>query len=130
VVAEQEPEYGRMYQAPFADMIRNEVGIATVVAGNITTADQCNTLIGAGRTDLVALARPLMNDPHFMLAAAAHYDQQQQFWPPQYLSGKSFAHAQAAKTREEQHELRVAAKPPAPAEALAIAMARGDLLQH
>jgi anthraniloyl-CoA monooxygenase len=125
VVEEQEPEYGRMYQAPFADCVRNEAGIPTIVAGNITSADQCNTLIAAGRTDIVALARPLLNDPHFVLAAAARYQHRGQFWPPQYHSGRGAAFTQAARLAEEQRELRLAAKPPKPAEALAIAVARG-----
>jgi anthraniloyl-CoA monooxygenase len=129
VVDEQEPVYGRMYQAPFADAIRNEIGIPTIVAGNITTADQCNTLIAAGRTDIVALARPLMNDPHLVLTAAAHYGHDRQYWPPQYRSGKPAAEALARADAQEQRELRIAAKPPAPKDALAIAIARGELLR-
>jgi anthraniloyl-CoA monooxygenase len=129
VVDEQDPVYGRMYQAPFADLIRNEVGIATIVAGNITSADQCNTLIAAGRTDMVALARPLLADPHFTLAAAARYGHREQFWPPQYLSAKAASYARARTEEQEQRELRLAAKPPAPTEALAVAIARGELLQ-
>jgi anthraniloyl-CoA monooxygenase len=127
VVEEQEPEYGRMYQAPFADCVRNEADIPVIVAGNITTADQCNTLVAAGRTDLVALARPLMNDPHFVLSAAAQYGHRGQFWPPQYHSGRGAAYAQAAKLEEEQRALRLAARPPKPVEALAIAIARGEV---
>jgi anthraniloyl-CoA monooxygenase len=129
VAKEEDPVYGRMFQAPFADQIRNEVGIPTIVAGNITTADQANTLIAAGRTDIVAFGRAIMNEPHFVLKAAAHYGHTAQYWPPQYLSGKSLAEALAARENEEMLELRSAAKPPNPSEALAIAIARGEVLQ-
>jgi len=129
VAKEEDPVYGRMFQAPFADQIRNEVGVPTIVAGNITTADQANTLIAAGRTDIVAFGRMIMNDPHFVLKAAAHYGNSAQYWPPQYLSGKFLAEALAAKEKEEMLELRSAAKPPNPSEALAIAIARGEVLQ-
>ncbi|MFM7783606.1 MAG: bifunctional salicylyl-CoA 5-hydroxylase/oxidoreductase, partial [Gammaproteobacteria bacterium] len=127
VLKEEQPEYGRMYQAPFADTIRNEIGIPTIVAGNISSADQCNTLVAAGRTDIVALARPVMNNPHFMLQAAAHYGYDGQFWPPQYLSGRNAQRMWASADLQEELELRLAAKPPKPAEALAIAVARGEL---
>ena len=129
VAKEEDPVYGRMFQAPFADQVRNEVGIATIVAGNISSADQANTLLAAGRTDIVALGRPIMNDPHFVLKAAAHYGHSRQYWPPQYLSGKILAEALAGKDNEEMLELRRAAKPPNPGEALAIAIARGEVLK-
>jgi anthraniloyl-CoA monooxygenase len=118
-----------MFQAPFADQIRNEVDIPTIVAGNISTADQANTLVAAGRTDIVAFGRTIMNEPHFVLQAAAHYGHRNQYWPPQYISGKFLADALATKENEEMFELRTAAKPPNPSEALAIAVARGEVLQ-
>ena len=128
VVKDEDPMYGRMYQAPFADQIRNEVGIATIVAGNISSADQVNTLVAAGRTDVVALARTIMNEPQFMLNAAAHYGVEDQFWPKQYLSGKFAAKSKAEKDNTEELELRKNAKPPNPKDALAIAIARGEVL--
>ena len=128
VTKDEDPIYGRMFQAPFADQIRNEVGIPTIVAGNITTADQVNTLVAAGRTDIVALARPLMNDPHFVLRAAAHYGYRDQFWPPQYESGKFAEQVKADKDNIEALELRKDAKPPNPEDALAVAIARGEVL--
>jgi anthraniloyl-CoA monooxygenase len=130
VIKEEQPIYGRMYQVPYADLIRNELGIPTIVAGNITTADQVNTLVAAGRTDIVALARPVMNEPQFVLNAAARYGYRDQFWPPQYLSGKFAAELKAARDSAEELELRLAAKPPNPREALGIAIARGELLQE
>jgi len=66
-----QPVYGRMFQTPFADRIRNEVGIATMAVGNITEYDHLNSIIAAGRADLCALARPHLTDPHFALRAAA-----------------------------------------------------------
>ncbi len=128
VTKDEDPIYGRMFQAPFADQIRNEIGIPTIVAGNITTPDQVNTLVAAGRTDIVALGRPIMNEPHFVLAAAAHYGHKAQFWPPQYASGKFAAEMKASKENEELLELRSEAKPPNPKDALAIAVARGEVL--
>jgi anthraniloyl-CoA monooxygenase len=130
VTKDEDPIYGRMFQTPFADQIRNEVGIATIVAGNVTTADQANTLIAAGRTDIVAFGRQIMNQPHFVLMAAAHYGHLDQYWAPQYMSGKMLAEILAEKNNEEMLELRTAAKPPNPSEALAIAVARGEILQR
>lgn len=130
VTKEENPIYGRMFQAPFADQIRNEIGIPTIVAGNITTVDQANTLVAAGRTDIVAFGRVSMNDPHFVLKAAAEYGETDQYWVPQYLSGKPLAESLANKKNEEMLELRRAAKPPDPREALAIAMLRGKNLQN
>ena len=71
VVAEQRPVYGRMFQVPFADQVRNEGGIRSMAVGNIQTADQANTILAAGRADLVALARGHLADPYFGLHAAA-----------------------------------------------------------
>src|SRR3546814_14123336 len=72
--AEAKPQYGRMFQTPFADAIRQEAGIATIAIGAITSADQVNTILAAGRADLCALARPHLADPYFTLHAAADYD--------------------------------------------------------
>lgn len=88
VVSDQEPVYGRMFQAPFSDQIRNEVGIATMTVGNVQTIDQANTLLLSGRADLVAMARPHLADPYTTLHAAADYGHEQQYWPPQYLAAK------------------------------------------
>ena len=86
-VPDAEPVYGRMYQTPFSDQIRNEAGIATMCVGAITTADQVNTILAAGRADLVALARPHLADPYFTLKAAAWYGATAPHCPPQYLAG-------------------------------------------
>ena len=65
------PVYGRMYQAPLSDQVRNEAGCPTITAGNIADADQINSILVAGRADLVALGRPHLADPAWTLHAAA-----------------------------------------------------------
>ena len=82
------PVYGRMFQTPFSDMIRQEAGVPTIAVGNITEADQVNAIIAAGRADLVALARPHLADPQWTLRAAAEQGWTEQFWPVQYLMGR------------------------------------------
>ena len=82
------PVYGRMYQTPYSDQIRNEAGIPTITVGNITEADQVNGIIAAGRADLCALARPHLVDPFWTLHAAAELGYSDQHWPPQYLTGR------------------------------------------
>ncbi|HEX4262292.1 MAG TPA: bifunctional salicylyl-CoA 5-hydroxylase/oxidoreductase, partial [Acetobacteraceae bacterium] len=82
------PIYGRMFQTPFSDRIRNEVGIATMAVGNITEPDHLNSIIAAGRADLCALARPHLSDPHFALHAAAVLGHAGQRWPNPYLAGR------------------------------------------
>ncbi|CAN5923841.1 bifunctional salicylyl-CoA 5-hydroxylase/oxidoreductase [soil metagenome] len=76
--------YGRMYQAYWADMVRNEVKIPTITVGNISTGDQVNTLVLSGRADLVALARPHLANPHFTLGAAIEQGYRDVFIPKQY----------------------------------------------
>jgi len=110
-VPHQKPVYGRMYQAPYADWVRNEVGIATMTVGAVTSADQVNTLLAAGKADLVALARPHLANPYFTLQAAAWYQHTGQYWPAQYLSGRDQAYRNAARERAEQKDLRVKARP-------------------
>ncbi|MEO9170925.1 MAG: bifunctional salicylyl-CoA 5-hydroxylase/oxidoreductase, partial [Candidatus Baltobacteraceae bacterium] len=80
--------YGRLFQTPYADKIRNETGIATMAVGNVTEADQVNATIAAGRADLVALGRPHLADPAWTLHAAAQLGYSQAPWPVQYLPGK------------------------------------------
>ena len=110
-VPQQRPVYGRMYQAPFADWVRNEVGIATMTVGAITSADQVNTLLAAGKADLVALGRPHLANPYFTLQASAWYQHEGQHWPPQYLPGRDQAMRNAERERAELTELRLRARP-------------------
>jgi anthraniloyl-CoA monooxygenase len=88
-VPDQRPVYGRMWQTPYADMIRNVVGIPTIAVGNIFESDHVNTIVGAGRADLCAIARPHLADPAWTLHAAASQRYSSQWWPDPYLAGKS-----------------------------------------
>jgi anthraniloyl-CoA monooxygenase len=110
-VQDAAPVYGRMFQVPWSDMIRQEAGIATMCVGNITSADQVNTILAAGRADLVALARPHLTDPVFTLRAAAQYGVADIACPVQYRWGKDALLRNAAKEQEELRELRLKARP-------------------
>lgn len=85
------PVYGRMFQTPFSDRIRNEVpGLATLAVGNIQGWDHVNTIVVSGRADLCALARPHLYDPYLTLHAAAEQGWHRRVrWPEQYLAGLS-----------------------------------------
>jgi len=85
--AEQQPVYGRMFQTPFSDRIRNEGRLATMAVGNIYEPDHANSILAAGRADLVALARPHLVDPFWTIRAAAQLDYRDIAIPPQYLNG-------------------------------------------
>ncbi|GLW48239.1 salicylyl-CoA 5-hydroxylase [Streptomyces sp. NBRC 14336] len=89
VVHDEQPEYGRSYQTPYADRIRNTVGVPVIAVGAISSWDDVNSLILAGRTDLCALARPHLYDPHWTLHAAAEqsYDGPAAPWPAPYRAG-------------------------------------------
>ncbi|MBS4045268.1 MAG: bifunctional salicylyl-CoA 5-hydroxylase/oxidoreductase [Alphaproteobacteria bacterium] len=98
---EAKPQYGRMFQTPFADAIRQEAGIATIAVGAITSADQINTIVASGRADLCALARPHLADPYFTLHAAADYDWRGVSWPKQYEAGRDQLYQLRKREREE-----------------------------
>ncbi len=89
VSAKQQPTYGRMYQTPFADRIRNEAGIATIAVGAISEADHINSIVAAGRADLCAVGRPHLANPAWTLMEAARIGFVAQPWPKQYLAAKS-----------------------------------------
>jgi len=88
VTKDEQPVYGRMFQTPFSDKIRNEVGVATIAVGAISELDQANSIIAAGRADLCAVARPHLADPAWLLHEAAKLGLTNVAWPKQYLSGK------------------------------------------
>jgi anthraniloyl-CoA monooxygenase len=94
------PVYGRMFQTPYADKIRNEVGIATMAVGNITDVDQVNAILAGGRADLVALGRPHLADPFWTLHAAAQLGYRDAVWPVQYLAGKEQLERLIARAQE------------------------------
>jgi anthraniloyl-CoA monooxygenase len=83
----ERPAFGRSYQTPFADRIRNEVGIPTIAVGAISSYDDVNTIVLSGRADLCALARPHLYDPAWTLHAAAEQDFSDVRWPVQYQAG-------------------------------------------
>jgi anthraniloyl-CoA monooxygenase len=95
------PVYGRMYQTPFSDRLRNEAGIPTIAVGNITDFDQINSIIAAGRADLCALGRPHLSDPNFTLHAAAKLGYREQVWPLPYLDGKRQLEHQAKREKQD-----------------------------
>jgi anthraniloyl-CoA monooxygenase len=94
------PVYGRMFQTPYADRIRNEVGIATMAVGNITDVDQVNAILAGGRADLVALGRPHLADPFWALHAAAQLGYRDAQWPVQYVAGKEQLERLVARAQE------------------------------
>ncbi|HET9398943.1 MAG TPA: bifunctional salicylyl-CoA 5-hydroxylase/oxidoreductase [Sphingomicrobium sp.] len=100
--AEAKPVYGRMFQTPFSDKIRNEAKVATMAVGNITHIDHVNAILASGRADLVALARPHLIDPCWTLRAAAAQDYRDIHVPPPYLNGM----AQLARLMEREAEER------------------------
>ncbi|MEM9629227.1 MAG: bifunctional salicylyl-CoA 5-hydroxylase/oxidoreductase [Pseudomonadota bacterium] len=85
------PVYGRMFQTPFSDRIRNEAGIRTMAVGNIYEADHANSILMAGRADLVAVGRPHLADPYWTLREAAKIGDRRETWPLPYLAGRDQA---------------------------------------
>lgn len=100
--AECRPIYGRMFQTPFADQIRNEGRLTTMAVGNIFEPDHVNSILAAGRADLVAMARPHLSDPMWTLRAAAAHEYPDVAVPPQYLSGME----QLARNLKREAELK------------------------
>ena len=99
----QQPVYGRMFQTPFSDKIRNEARLATMAVGNIYEPDHANSILAAGRADLVALARPHLVDPFWTLRAAAKLDYRDIHVPEQYLGGM----AQLARNLKREAETTI-----------------------
>ena len=110
-VPDQAPIYGRMFQTPFAEAIRNLTDIKTLAVGNITSAEQVNTIIACRRADLVALARPHLTNPYFTRQAAAWYGAEVTNWQKQYLPGRDQLYREAEKEREKLLDLQRKAKP-------------------
>lgn len=112
-VSDEVPVYGRMFQVPFSDKIRHRIDIPTTVAGNISNADQVNTIIMAGRADLVALARPHLSEPNLTLHAGAWYGvEDDRRWPKQYHSAMFQSHLLAGREKEEWLDMKAVLKPP------------------
>jgi anthraniloyl-CoA monooxygenase len=100
------PVYGRMFQTPFSDRIRNETGMATMAVGNIYEPDHVNSILMAGRADLVCLARPHLADPYWTLHAAVTLGDRGVKWPDPYLPGRDQIYRLAAQ-RDAKAELKV-----------------------
>ena len=96
----EQPIYGRMFQTPFSDRIRNEAGIATMAVGNISDWDQVNGILMAGRADLVCLARAHLGNPYWTLHAAIEQGDEAPEWPVAYKGGRDLLY----RLRERQQE--------------------------
>ena len=101
VSKDEKPVYGRMFQTPFADRIRNEAGIPTIAVGGIAEADHVNGIIAAGRADLCAVARPHLANPAWTLCEAARIGYTGAAWPRQYRPGKQQLERSFARARQE-----------------------------
>ena len=106
VSPDQQPVYGRMFQTPYAERIRLEVDLPVMAVGNIYEPDHVNSILASGRADLCLLARPHLSDPHWTLRAAAGLGYQDQWWTPQYLSGKRQFERLMERQRAEEEALR------------------------
>jgi anthraniloyl-CoA monooxygenase len=89
VVNDDHPVYGRLWQTPMSDKIRNEIDVATIAVGAISEADHANSIIAAGRADLCAVARPQLADPSFVLHEAAKIGYGGLAWPKQYRTSRA-----------------------------------------
>ena len=105
----EKPVYGRMFQTPFSDRVRNEAGIATIAVGAISEADHVNSIIAAGRADLCAVARPHLANPAWTLTEAARIGYLDVAWPRQYSSGKVQLERNLERERERQLAAQAAA---------------------
>jgi anthraniloyl-CoA monooxygenase len=110
-VSHQKPAFGRMYQTPFSDAVRNTVNIPTITSGAITDIDQINTILLNGRADLVALGRPLLLDPGFVRNAQAWEQYMPQDIPSAYKSGVSHLYPLRKAERMEKEGMKKALKP-------------------
>ncbi|HEY5087179.1 MAG TPA: FAD-dependent monooxygenase, partial [Gemmatimonadaceae bacterium] len=99
---EAQPVYGRMYQTPYSDRIRNEAGVRTIAVGNILSADHVNAIIAAGRADLCAVGRPHLYAPNWTLRAAAELQYANQSWPLSYLPGRRQLERELEKLRSAE----------------------------
>jgi len=94
------PVFGRLWQTPYSDRIRNEARVPTIAVGNITEADQVNSIIAAGRADLVAIGRPHLADPQWAFHAAAQLGFSGMRWPVQYYLGRVQLEREVQRAKE------------------------------
>ena len=112
----QKPVFGRMWQTPFAEFVKQQVGIATIAVGDITLPEQVNMIVAAARADLCALARPHLNNPFFTRQAAGHYDARSvagapMGWPGQLKSGEYQLYRECEKANEKALDIAIKARP-------------------
>ncbi|WDI30667.1 hypothetical protein PUV54_11950 [Hyphococcus flavus] len=112
----QKPVYGRMWQTPFAEFIKQKIGIPTIAVGDITLLEQVNAIVAASRADLCALGRPHLNNPFFTRQAAGHYGVKHIAgealgWPAQLQSGEYQLYREAEKLNEKALDLAIKARP-------------------
>ncbi len=112
----QKPVFGRMWQTPFAEFVKQRVGVPTIAVGDITLPEQVNTIVAAGRADLCALARPHLNNPFWTRHAAGHYGVSEVAgdrlgWPEQLRSGEYQLYREAEKANEKALDLALKARP-------------------
>jgi len=101
VSKKEKPVYGRMFQTPFADRVRNEAGVSTIAVGAISEADHVNSIIAAGRADLCAVARPHLANPAWTLTEAARIGYPHLAWPKQYRTAKGQLEANLERQRAQ-----------------------------
>lgn len=106
-VSDEEPVYGRMFQVPFSDRIRNETGISTMAVGNIYEADHVNSILMAGRADLVCLARAHLADPYWTLRAGSALGDRYADWPAPYRAGRDQLWRLAERERAAEAAMKV-----------------------
>ncbi len=99
-VSDATPVYGRLFQTPYSDRIRNEARVPTIAVGNITDFDQVNSIIAAGRADLVSIGRPHLSDPHWTLHAGAQQGYGGARWPVQYYQGRVQLEREVERAKE------------------------------
>jgi len=112
----QKPVFGRMWQTPFAEFVKQRVDISTIAVGDITLPEQVNMIVAAARADICALARPHLNNPFFTRQAAGHYGVRSVGgnslgWPGQLKSGEYQLYREAEKTNEKALDLATKARP-------------------
>jgi len=110
-VENQNPKTGRMWQVPFADLVRNSTDIPTITTGTITDIDQINTIILSGKADLVALGKPLLLDPYFVRKAQAYEGFEPNDIPNQYQKGIEVLYASQQSERKQTERMKKALKP-------------------
>ena len=106
-VSEEKPVYGRMFQVPFSDRIRNETGISTMAVGNIYEADHVNSILMAGRADLVCLARAHLADPYWTLHAGNAIGDRTANWPSPYIGGRDMIWRLAEREKAAEANMKV-----------------------